>query len=44
MKELRRQYPQANIAAIDYDPGVSIVNQLNRIRLLMATANKALAE
>lgn len=44
MKELRHQYPQANIAAIDYDPGVSIVNQLNRIRLLMATANKALAE
>ncbi|MFV0559687.1 MAG: acyl-CoA dehydratase activase-related protein [Enterococcus sp.] len=39
-KELRRQYPNANIAAIDYDPGVSIVNQLNRIRLMMATANK----
>ncbi len=42
LKELRRQYPQANIAAIDYDPGVSIVNQLNRIRLMMATANKEL--
>lgn len=42
VKELRRQYPKANIAAIDYDPGVSIVNQLNRIRLMMATANKEL--
>ncbi|MBO0481621.1 2-hydroxyacyl-CoA dehydratase [Candidatus Enterococcus courvalinii] len=44
IKELRRQYPNANIAAIDYDPGVSIVNQLNRIRLMMATANKTLAK
>lgn len=43
-KELRRQYPKANIAPIDYDPGVSIVNQLNRIRLMMATANKMLDE
>lgn len=43
MKELRHQYPKANIAAIDYDPGVSVVNQLNRIRLLLATAHKAMA-
>ncbi|MDT2759649.1 acyl-CoA dehydratase activase-related protein [Enterococcus xiangfangensis] len=42
IKELRHQYPKSNIAAIDYDPGVSIVNQLNRIRLMMATANKQL--
>ncbi len=42
IKELRHRYPDANIAAIDYDPGVSIVNQLNRIRLMMATANKKL--
>ncbi|MQW23060.1 MULTISPECIES: 2-hydroxyacyl-CoA dehydratase [unclassified Lactococcus] len=40
MKELRRQYPGANISPIDYDPGVSAVNQLNRIRLMMATAKK----
>ncbi|MEI5992996.1 2-hydroxyacyl-CoA dehydratase [Candidatus Enterococcus mansonii] len=40
VKELRRQYPKANIAPIDYDPGVSLVNQLNRIRLMMATAHK----
>lgn len=44
VKELRRQYPQANIAAVDYDPGVSLVNQLNRIRLMMATANKLMKE
>ncbi|SJZ51495.1 CoA-substrate-specific enzyme activase, putative [Pilibacter termitis] len=42
VKELRHQYPKANIAAIDYDPGVSLVNQLNRIRLMMATAKKEL--
>ena len=44
IKELRRQYPKANIAPIDYDPGVSIVNQLNRIRLMMATANKMMTK
>ncbi|GBG96627.1 2-hydroxyacyl-CoA dehydratase [Lactococcus termiticola] len=44
MKELRRQYPGANLAPIDYDPGVSAVNQLNRIRLMMATAKKAVKE
>lgn len=44
MKELRHQYPMANISAIDYDPGVSVVNQLNRIRLLLATAEKNLKE
>lgn len=44
IKELKRQYPKANIAPVDYDPGVSIVNQLNRIRLMMATANKMMKE
>lgn len=38
--ELRRRYPQANIASIDYDPGASEVNQLNRIKLVVATAMK----
>ncbi|MCC5890525.1 MAG: 2-hydroxyacyl-CoA dehydratase [Alkalibacterium sp.] len=38
MKELRRQYPYSNITAVDYDPGLSIVNQLNRIRLMLAGA------
>lgn len=38
IKELRRQYPQSNIVAVDYDPGASEVNQLNRIKLMMAVA------
>ena len=42
IKELRRRYPQANIVAIDYDPGASEVNQLNRIKLMLSTANKNL--
>lgn len=40
IKELRRQNPQANIVAVDYDPGASEVNQLNRIKLMLATAQK----
>ena len=44
VKELRRQYKGANIAPIDYDPGSSEVNQLNRIRLMMTTAKKAMRE
>lgn len=42
IKELRRQYPQANIVAVDYDPGASEVNQLNRIKLMLSTAFKNL--
>ncbi len=38
IKELRRQYPESNIVPIDYDPGASEVNQLNRIKLMIATA------
>ena len=38
IKELRRQYPKANIVAVDYDPGASEVNQLNRIRLMLSAA------
>ena len=38
IKELRRQYPQANIVPVDYDPGASEVNQLNRIKLMIAVA------
>ncbi len=40
IKELRRQYPTSNIVAIDYDPGASEVNQLNRIKLMLASAMK----
>ena len=42
IKELRRQYPSSNIVAIDYDPGASEVNQLNRIKLMLSTAFKNL--
>ncbi len=42
IKELRHQYPLANIVAIDYDPGASEVNQLNRIKLMLSTAQKNL--
>ena len=40
IKELRRHYPDSNIVAIDYDPGASEVNQLNRIKLMLSTAFK----
>lgn len=42
IKELRHRYPDSNIVAIDYDPGASEVNQLNRIKLMLSTANKNL--
>lgn len=38
IKELRRRFPSANISAIDYDPGSSEVNQLNRLKLLLSNA------
>ncbi len=42
IKELRRRFPLSNIVAIDYDPGASEVNQLNRIKLMLSTAQKNL--
>jgi len=42
IKELRSRFPQSNIVAIDYDPGASEVNQLNRIKLMLSTAQKNL--
>lgn len=42
IKQLRKAYPGANIIAVDYDPGASEVNQLNRIKLMLATANENL--
>ncbi|MDR3048995.1 MAG: 2-hydroxyacyl-CoA dehydratase [Elusimicrobiota bacterium] len=38
MKELKRRYPAVNIAAVDYDPGASETNQINRIKLMMSVA------
>ena len=42
IKELRRSFPDSNIIAVDYDPGASEVNQLNRIKLMLSTAVKNL--
>ncbi|MBR6696920.1 MAG: 2-hydroxyacyl-CoA dehydratase [Lachnospiraceae bacterium] len=42
IKELRLEFPEANIIAVDYDPGASEVNQLNRIKLMLSTAQKNL--
>lgn len=43
-KPLKERYPRANIVPIDYDPGASSVNQLNRIKLMMSVAKKNLRE
>ena len=42
IKQLRAAYPEANIIAVDYDPGASEVNQLNRIKLMLAAAQQNL--
>ena len=42
IKALKTAYPNANIAAVDYDPGASEVNQQNRIKLMLAAAKKKL--
>ena len=42
IKSLKAAYPEANIAAVDYDPGASEVNQLNRIKLMLSQAKKNL--
>ncbi len=38
IKELKSTFPKSNIVAIDYDPGASEVNQINRIKLMLASA------
>ncbi|MDR3053172.1 MAG: 2-hydroxyacyl-CoA dehydratase [Coriobacteriales bacterium] len=44
IKELRRLHPASNIVAVDYDPGASEVNQLNRIKLMISVAKSNFAE
>ena len=44
IKQMRHLYPGCNIVAIDYDPGASEVNQLNRIKLMLSTAQKKVDE
>lgn len=36
--ELRRRHPESNIVAVDFDPGASEVNQVNRIKLMLTQA------
>ena len=42
IKELRKTFENSNIIAIDYDPGASEVNQLNRIKLMLSTAKQTI--
>ena len=42
IKARRKSYPWANIVAVDYDPGASEVNQLNRIKLMLSSARRAM--
>lgn len=44
VREIRRHHPEANIVPIDYDPGASQVNQINRIKLMLSLAFKKLEE
>ncbi len=41
---IKKNHPEANIVAIDYDPGASKTNQENRIKLMLATARARAAE
>ena len=42
ISKVRRLYPEANIVAIDYDPGAARVNQENRIKLMLSIARENL--
>lgn len=40
IRKLKEDYPESNIVAIDYDPGATKINQENRIKLMLANAQK----
>ena len=40
IRRLKEDYPDSNIVAIDYDPGATKINQENRIKLMLANAQK----
>ncbi len=44
IRPIKRMYPEANIVAIDYDPGATRVNQENRIKLMLVNAKEGLFE
>jgi predicted nucleotide-binding protein (sugar kinase/HSP70/actin superfamily) len=43
MKRIRAEHPEVNITFIDYDPGASEVNQLNRLKLALSIARQRTA-
>ena len=40
IKEIKKRFPKANIIAVDYDPGASETNQINRIKLMMSISRQ----
>lgn len=44
IRELKRRYPHAVIMALDYDPGASETNQINRIKLMMRSGMKEIGK
>lgn len=40
IKKIREHFPKSNIVAIDYDPGASETNQVNRLKLMLSTARE----
>lgn len=40
IKEIKKRFPTANIIAVDYDPGASETNQINRIKLMMSISKQ----
>ena len=44
IKRIRKLYPDANIVAIDYDPGASHTNQTNRIKLMLTVAKEKVSK
>lgn len=43
IKKIKELYPHANIVAIDYDPGSSESNQINRLKLMLSVAKDNLS-
>ena len=44
MKLLRERHPGVNLVSVDYDSSASRINQENRLKLMLANANRLLAE
>lgn len=42
LKKLKDTFPESNIVAIDYDPSATMVNQENRIKLMLSIAKEQL--